>query len=111
VHPELFSQRNVHLEDHRFIHPKRHGGKPNVYGTPETIRLKHRVPEVTAITKKTQTRMKRKRTTTDQRKSNTQGTTAMGGRQEACITTGLCTLGGSPARQYLHSNSALAMRC
>lgn len=45
AHLAIFAQRNARLEQQRLLHPKRHGGKPKIYGTPVTVRLKHRVPE------------------------------------------------------------------
>ena len=45
AHLAIFAKRNALIQQQRLLHPKRHGGKPKVYGTPKTVRLKHRVPE------------------------------------------------------------------
>jgi transposase InsO family protein len=42
LHTEIFSRRNVLLEENRLAHPSRHGGHKKVYGIPSEVKLKHR---------------------------------------------------------------------
>jgi putative transposase len=42
LHPEIFTNRNLRLEENRLAHPQRHGGRKRIYGIPSEVRLKHR---------------------------------------------------------------------
>lgn len=111
AHLEIFAGRNALLEQNRLQHPKRHGGQPKIYGLPDTVRLKHRVPEATTTTKDTTARAKPTKAAKRQKRSCDQNTAGEGGRQEPCINSGSSTLDGSPKRQYVRSSSTLAVEC
>lgn len=108
---EIFARRNALLEQHRLQHPKRHGGQPKIYGLPDTVRLKHRVPETLPIATITEAKTKKKKAAKGQTRSCDQNTAGEGCRQEPSINPGLSTLDGSPQRQYVRSSSTLAVVC
>lgn len=111
AHLDIFARRNALLEQHRLQHPKRHGGQPKIYGLPDIVRLKHRVPEVDTITINTDQRMKSIKAAKGQTRNYDHHTAGRGCRQEPSINLGSCTLDGSSQRQYVKSSSTLAVEC
>lgn len=109
AHLEIFDRRNALLEENRLQHPKRHGGQPKIYGLPETVRLKHRVPEAKPTTTTANVQTKPTKAAKCQIRSYDHHTVGEGCRQEPCIRPGSSTLDGRPQRQYVQSSSILAV--
>lgn len=107
AHRAVFARRSAQLEEHRRAHPQRYGGEARVYGTPETVRLKHRVQHGNPANPATPP---------PGAAIHAQGYLTSNGRRtagEECSQgpfgmTGLHALDDGPSRQYLHRCGQMA---
>jgi len=108
AHHELFARRNALLEAHRQRHPKRHAGRRKVYGIPDVVRLKHRVPQQEPPVSTTKTRKPKVAVPSGRMGSYGPGTAGEGCRQEPSGHPGLSTLDDRPHGQYIPGSSTSA---
>jgi len=107
-HLEVFARRNAQLEEHRRLHPQRHGGKAKVFAIPGTVRLKHRVSPA-AHTERSESSQEVVVPEQGQMSSYGLSTAGEGCSQGPSDVSGLHALDGSPRRQYLRRCAHLAV--